>query len=199
MRNNLNSAPVSLAFLVLIPSIPLSFHTLSINRSDGSCTPHYHGQTNFSQLLQTQQHHGQPEINRNVDVATPLIAELPLVSSSTAGVPINEQMSRSMHEARNHIFEDQHMEVAQPTSLTASPRLQRRIRPRPEAAAAAAAGACPAAASPTEQQTLPTQLSFAMDPSYNVLWVFDGVGRKLRCHNVVASEISESDVVGVMA
>ncbi|TDG40226.1 hypothetical protein AWZ03_013349 [Drosophila navojoa] len=177
--------------ILLIPSIPLSFHTLSINRSDGSCTPHYRGQTNFSKLLQTQQQHGQPEINRNVDVATPLMADLPSVGSSTAGVPINEQMSRSMHEARNHIFEDQHTEVAQPTSLTASPRLPRRIRPRPDAAAAAA---CPAAASPTEQHTLPTQIAFAMDPSYNVLWVFDGVARKLRCHNVVASEISECDV-----
>lgn len=124
------------------------------------------------------------------------MADLSSVGSSTAGVPINEQMSRSMHEARNHIFEDQHMEVAQPTSLTASPRLPRRIRPRPDAAAAAAAGGCPVAASPTEQQTLPTQIAFAMDPSYNVLWVFDGVARKLRCHNVVASEISECDVVG---
>nr|XP_032288913.1 E3 ubiquitin-protein ligase highwire [Drosophila virilis] len=177
--------------IILIPSIPLSFHTLSINRSDGSCTPHYRGQTNFAQLLQAQQPLGQPEINRNVDVATPLVAELPLVSSTTAGVPINEQMSRSMHEARNHIFEEQqHMETGQATSLAASPRLQRRIRPRPEAAA------CPVSPEQQQQQqqALPPQISFAMDPSYNVLWVFDGGARKLRCHNVVASEIAECDV-----
>lgn len=34
-----------------------------------------------------------------------------------------------------------------------------------------------------------------MDPTYNVLWVFDGVGRKLRCHNVVASDINANDGV----
>lgn len=124
-----------------------------------------------------------------MDVATPLVTELPLASSTTAGVPINEQMSRSMHEARNHIFEEQqHMETAQATSLAASPRLQRRVRPRPEAAA------CPASPE-QQQQALPPQISFAMDPSYNVLWVFDGGARKLRCHNVVASEIAECDVV----
>ncbi|KAM8720838.1 hypothetical protein ACLKA7_006822 [Drosophila subpalustris] len=175
--------------ILLIPSIPLSFQTLSINRSDGSCTPHYRGQTNFAQLLQTQQALGQPEINRNVDVGTPL-AELPMVSSSSAGVPINEQMSRSMHEARNHIFEEhQHLEAALPSSGASTPRQRQRVvgRPRQESAG-------PASPEQQPQQPLPPQIAFAMDPSYNVLWVFDGATRKLRCHNVVASEISEFDV-----
>lgn len=205
---------------MLIPSIPLSFQTLSINRSDGSCTPHYRGQSNFAQLLQTQQTQGQPEINRNVDVATP-VSELqqPTVGSagaggsgsscSTAGVPINEQMSRSMHEARNHIFEEQQQQhfvetSSLPPAAVASPPRQRRMRPpRPDAAAASAPSACQQpAGSPDPQSPAtsssslpPPQIAFAMDPSYNVLWVFDGVARKLRCHNVIASEISEFDVV----
>lgn len=208
---------------MLIPSIPLSFQTLSINRSDGSCTPHYRGQSNFAQLLQTQQAHGQPEINRNVDVATP-VSELqqPAVNSggaggsssscSTAGVPINEQMSRSMHEARNHIFEEQQQQhfvetASLPPVAVASPPRQRRMRPpRTDAAAAVAASAPSACQQPaglpdpqspaTSSSSLPPpQIAFAMDPSYNVLWVFDGVARKLRCHNVIASEISEFDVV----
>ncbi|XP_030378381.1 E3 ubiquitin-protein ligase highwire [Scaptodrosophila lebanonensis] len=167
--------------ILLIPTIPLSFHTLSINRRDGSCTAHYRNQVNFVQT--------QPEINQNVDVAaSPPISEL-VASASTsagggAGMPINEQMSRSMHEARNQVFDQEQFEAS---PMATSQQRQRRARQRPEPCAGSSAGP----ASPEKPQP---QIAFAMDPNYNVLWVFDGIARKLRCHNVVASEIVEGDM-----
>ncbi|ALC49441.1 hiw [Drosophila busckii] len=176
--------------ILLIPSIPLSFHTLSINRSDGSCTPHYRGQTNFMRELHPQQQPLLlPEVNRNVDavpppppLAAPLALPPLLLPSSSPGVPINEQMSRSMHEARNHIFEDLQPDAG--AAPAAAPRL-RRGRARPDAISLPAI---------SPDQALPAHLAFAMDPSYNVLWVFDAMQRKLRCHNVIASEIAADDV-----
>ncbi|XP_068159965.1 LOW QUALITY PROTEIN: E3 ubiquitin-protein ligase highwire [Drosophila tropicalis] len=182
--------------ILLIPSIHLSFHTLTINRRDGSCTAHYRDQTNFCDLMQTQPSQTQPEINRNVDTPPLVVAESPsvLVSSvalaATAGVPINEHMSRSMHEARNQIFEEHHQsgESAVPgvaTAAAASSQQQQRQQRRLRSASRQE--------SPTET-TPPSQIAFAMDPSYNVLWVFDGLAKKLRCHNVVASDIAETDM-----
>lgn len=187
--------------ILLIPSIPLSFHTLSINRRDGSCTAHYRGQTNFVKLMQAQPEQQQPEINSNLDVAVTPVADSPahastssllaaLTGTATAGVPINEQMSRSMHEARNQIFEEQLPEVGSsaaaaavaapgtPVSAGSVPRSRR--------------GGKQGTSSP-EPIPSPPQLAFTMDPTYNVLWVFDGAARKLRCHNVVASDINDSD------
>ncbi|XP_070133334.1 E3 ubiquitin-protein ligase highwire [Drosophila bipectinata] len=200
--------------ILLIPSIPLSFHTLSINRRDGSCTAHYRGQTNFDQLMQAQPP-GQPlqEINRNVDVVvTPVASDPPpvpatgsssslftaLAGTATAGVPINEQMSRSMHEGRNQIFEEQQVDggggAAAPSPAAAgtasTPRQRRGVVSGGGRQSRQEAGGGSNSPDPVAS---PPQLAFAMDPTYNVLWVFDGVSRKLRCHNVVASDINEND------
>ncbi|KMZ09796.1 uncharacterized protein Dsimw501_GD15825 [Drosophila simulans] len=187
--------------ILLIPSIPLSFHTLSINRRDGSCTAHYRGQTNFVKLMQAQPEQQQPEINSNLDVAVTPVADSPahastssllaaLTGTATAGVPINEQMSRSMHEARNQIFEEQLPEVGSSAAAAAVPAPGTPV----------SAGSVPRSRRGGKQGTSspepipsPPQLAFTMDPTYNVLWVFDGAARKLRCHNVVASDINESD------
>ncbi|XP_043660407.1 E3 ubiquitin-protein ligase highwire [Drosophila teissieri] len=188
--------------ILLIPSIPLSFHTLSINRRDGSCTAHYRGQTNFVKLMQAQPEQQQPEINSNLDVAVTPVADSPahastsslitaLTGTATAGVPINEQMSRSMHEARNQIFEEQQPEVASSAAAAAAV-----VAP----GTPSSAGSVPRSRRGGKQGTnspepipSPPQLAFTMDPTYYVLWVFDGAARKLRCHNVVASDINESE------
>ncbi|XP_039231733.1 E3 ubiquitin-protein ligase highwire isoform X2 [Drosophila yakuba] len=189
--------------ILLIPSIPLSFHTLSINRRDGSCTAHYRGQTNFVKLMQAQPEQQQPEINSNLDVAVTPVADSPanastsslitaLTGTATAGVPINEQMSRSMHEGRNQIFEEQQPEVASSAAAAAAAV----VAP----GTPVSAGSVPRSRRGGKQGTnspepipSPPQLAFTMDPTYNVLWVFDGAARKLRCHNVVASDINESE------
>lgn len=153
--------------------------------------------------MQAQLEQQQPEINSNLDVAVTPVADSPahastssllaaLTGTATAGVPINEQMSRSMHEARNQIFEEQLPEVGSsaaaaavaapgtPVSAGSVPRSRR--------------GGKQGTSSP-EPIPSPPQLAFTMDPTYNVLWVFDGAARKLRCHNVVASDINDSDAV----
>jgi len=117
-------------------------------------------------------------------------------------VPINEQMSRSMHEGRNQIFEEQPPpEVGSSPAAAGSGTVAAPGTPG-SGSGVAAAGSVPRprrggkqGGSSPEPIPSPPQLAFTMDPTYNVLWVFDGAARKLRCHNVVASDINESDVV----
>ncbi|XP_054087808.1 E3 ubiquitin-protein ligase highwire isoform X1 [Zeugodacus cucurbitae] len=174
--------------ILLIPTIPLTFHTLSINRRDGSCTAHYRNQINFVQLIQNSNAKVMPELNQNIAASagpTALASSAPGVAASplqpaVAGA-INEQMSRSMHEARNQIF-DLH-----DNQLGEQQQQRRRQRAR-EQAKSPAAGAS-ASGSVVLDKPQP-QIAFALDPHYNVLWVYDGGARKLQCYNVLASEIA---------
>lgn len=72
---------------VLIPTISLSFHILTINRRDGNCTAHYRNQVNFVRIIQANAC-SMPEINQNINANMN-----------------QDQMSRSAHEIRNQIFE----------------------------------------------------------------------------------------------
>ena len=100
------------------------------------------------------------------------VAGAPLPSSS--GVPINEQMSRSMHEARNQIFDLQDKQDQ-------NKRRQKGLRH--------------AEALQANSDKIYPQIAYALDPHYNVLWVYDGAARKLRCYNVLASEMANSAMV----
>lgn len=144
---------------MLIPTIPLTFHALTINRRDGSCSAHYNNQVNFVQIIQSNRNAELPEINQNID---------------RSGV---DQMSRSMHESRNQIFE-----VHENQMLMGAGDQRKRRRQEPK--------------SPIEKPM--PQIAFALDPQFNVLWVFDGgVSKSVLCYNVLASEIPKSGTVRV--
>lgn len=181
---------------MLIPTIPLTFHTLSINRRDGSCTAHYRNQINFVQLIQNSNAKVMPELNQNI-AASPGASG---VASSAPGVPpsplqpavagaINEQMSRSMHEARNQIFDLHDNQLGEQ---------QQRRRQRVREQAKSPAGGASASGSVVLDKPQP-QIAFALDPHYNVLWVYDGGARKLQCYNVLASEIASCGAVSCKA
>ncbi|XP_067622401.1 E3 ubiquitin-protein ligase highwire-like isoform X4 [Eurosta solidaginis] len=51
--------------ILLIPTIPLTFHTLSINRRDGSCTAHYRNQINFVQIIKNINSKVMPELHKS--------------------------------------------------------------------------------------------------------------------------------------
>ncbi|XP_055913946.1 E3 ubiquitin-protein ligase highwire isoform X3 [Eupeodes corollae] len=139
--------------ILLIPTIPLSFHALTINRRDGSCTAHYNNQVNFVQIIQSNRNAELPEINQNIDRNI-------------------DQMSRSMHESRNQVFEVHENQI----HMGAGDQRKRR---RQEAK------------SPIEKPM--PQIAFALDPQFNVLWVFDGgVTKSVLCYNVLASEIPKN-------
>ncbi|XP_037938854.1 E3 ubiquitin-protein ligase highwire [Teleopsis dalmanni] len=164
--------------ILLIPTIPLTFHTLSINRRDGTCTAHYRNQVNFVQVIQSNKLVSFPEINQNFTGApSPIGAGIP-----SAG-PINEQMSRSMHEARNQIFDLQENQYYNDQ--------QRRRQRRQEHLKSPADGSSGSGGTIEKPQP---QIAFALDPYYNVLWVYDGGAKKVQCYNVLASEISKNGI-----
>lgn len=144
---------------MLIPTIPLSFHTLTINRRDGTCTAHYRKQVNFVQIIQSNKVNTFPEINQNI--------------TESATISANDQMSRSMHEARNQIFEQQE------NQLLSEQQRKRRLK---EVKLAGVEKPQP-------------QIAFALDSLFNVLWVFDGGLQKFLCYNVIASDIVENGPV----
>lgn len=135
-----------------------------------------------------------PELNQNIAASAGASA----VASSAAGVPasplqpavagaINEQMSRSMHEARNQIFDSHDNQLGEQQQQ----RRRQRVR---EQAKSPAGGGASASGSVALDKPQP-QIAFALDPHYNVLWVYDGGARKLLCYNVLASEIANCGAV----
>lgn len=174
-------------FSVLIPTIPLSFYALTINRRDGSCAAHYKNQVNFIKMIQANTS-SMLEINQNISNSN---VALMLQNQQQQQQPqqqhqqqsqqqqqqiLQDAMSRSMHEARNQIFElpdNQNMMLAD----------QRKRRKQEHKSSGGGGDKC----SP--------QIAFALDPFYNNLWVFDGGAKKLYCYNVIASEIPIDNMV----
>ncbi|XP_067640218.1 E3 ubiquitin-protein ligase highwire isoform X3 [Eurosta solidaginis] len=182
--------------ILLIPTIPLTFHTLSINRRDGSCTAHYRNQINFVQMIQNSNAKVMPELNQNIAVrncpsvvtssAPAMVA--PLHPPSMAG-PINDQMSRSMHEARNQIFDMNEHQFGDQQHQ----QQRRRQRGREQAKSPGATGSGSGSAGNVVMDKPQPQIALALDPHYNVLWVYDGGVGKLQCYNVLASELATCD------
>ncbi|KAL9885814.1 MYC binding protein highwire isoform 2-T2 [Glossina fuscipes fuscipes] len=159
--------------ILMIPTIPLSFNAISINRRDGSCTAHYYNQVDFVKLEHaTSKPKLIPEVNRNIDENMMSMGP----SSSSA---INEQISRSMHDARNQLFDLQDNHVHNNVQS-----VQRKERGREHSKASASS-----VAMVNSPEKIHSKLAFAMDPWYNVLWVYDSNNRKILCYNVLASEI----------
>lgn len=160
----------------MIPTIPLSFNAISINRRDGSCTAHYYNQVDFVKLEHaTSKPKLMPEVNRNIDENMMSMGP----SSSSA---INEQISRSMHDARNQLFDLQDNHLHNNVQS-----VQRKERGREHSKASVSSVAM--VNSPVIVEKIHSKLAFAMDPWYNVLWVYDSNNRKILCYNVLASEI----------
>ncbi|XP_054731353.1 E3 ubiquitin-protein ligase highwire isoform X3 [Anastrepha obliqua] len=182
--------------ILLIPTIPLTFHTLSINRRDGSCTAHYRNQINFVQIIQNSNAKVMPELNQNIAasacpsvVASSAPAAMAPLQPVLAG-PINDQMSRSMHEARNQIFDLQENQLGEQQQ-----RRRQRGRDQAKSPAGVSASSSGGGGHGSSIMDKPQpQIAFALDPHYNILWVYDGGVRKLQCYNVMASEIANCGV-----
>lgn len=175
-------------FTVMIPTIPLTFSAISINRRDGNCTAHYYNQVDFAKMEHVSKPKLLPEVNQNVDQNT-MVHMGPSSSSCNA---INEQMSRSMHEARNQMFDLQDNHMHNPSSS------QRKERAREYTKGCLKSPSSPKAASSSTaalNEKTYTKLAFAMDPMYNILWVYDCNHKKVLSYNVLASEIQHSGLV----
>lgn len=173
---------VSLA--VMIPTIPLTFHAISINRRDGNCTAHYYNQVDFVKMEHANKLKVLPEVNQN-QVDQNMVQMGP--SSSNA---INEQMSRSMHEARNQLFDLQDNHVHNASSS------QRKEKQRGSLNSISGGGSLHVSSSAAAigEKTY-SKLAFATDPMYNVLWVYDSNQKKVLSYNVLASEIQSGGLV----
>ncbi|GAB0089308.1 E3 ubiquitin-protein ligase highwire [Sergentomyia squamirostris] len=81
--------------MLLIPNVPLSFDCLTINRQDGTCSTHSRSQMDFTKIIQSHQatieQMASDKCNQNTEVA-----------KDSA-----KQMSQSIHEARNQLFDFQ--------------------------------------------------------------------------------------------
>lgn len=161
----------------MIPTIPLTFHAISINRRDGNCTAHYYNQVDFVKMEHANKPKVLPEVNQNIDQN---IVQMGPSSSSNA---INEQMSRSMHEARNQLFDlqDNHMHNASSS--------QRKERHRGSLNTITAGSLNTSTSSVALGDKSYSKLAFAMDPMYNVLWVYDSNQKRVLSYNVLASEM----------
>ncbi|XP_011290756.1 E3 ubiquitin-protein ligase highwire [Musca domestica] len=172
--------------ILMIPTIPLTFSAISINRRDGNCTAHYHNQVDFAKMEHSNKPKLVPEVNQNVDQNT----MVPLGPTSSSGNPINEQMSRSMHEARNQMFDLQDNNHVHNASGS-----QRKERNREYAKGCLKSPSSPKAASSsaaTINDKSYSKLAFAMDPMYDILWVYDCNQKKVLSYNVLASEIQQT-------
>ncbi|XP_023291814.2 E3 ubiquitin-protein ligase highwire [Lucilia cuprina] len=169
--------------ILMIPTIPLTFHAISINRRDGNCTAHYFNQVDFVKMEHANKPKLVPEVNQNVDQN---MVQMGPSSSSNA---INEQMSRSMHEARNQLFDlqDNHMHNA-----SSSTRKDRHRGSLNTISAGSLNTAMPSSVVLSDKSY--SKLAFAMDPMYNVLWVYDSNQKRVLSYNVLASEIMATAV-----
>ncbi|XP_067623258.1 E3 ubiquitin-protein ligase highwire-like [Eurosta solidaginis] len=95
----------------------------------------------------------------------------------------NDQMSRSMHEARNQVFDmNEHQFGYQQHQ-------QRRQRGHEQAKSPGATASGSGSAGKVIIDKPQPQIGLALNPHYNVLWVYDGGVGKLQCYNVLASEL----------
>ncbi|TMW42167.1 hypothetical protein DOY81_012756 [Sarcophaga bullata] len=148
--------------ILMIPTIPLTFHAISINRRDGNCTAHYYNQVDFVKMEHANKPKVLPEVNQN-QVDQNMVQMGP--SSSNA---INEQMSRSMHEARNQLFDLQDNHVHNASS---SQRKEKQRGSLNSISGGVSLHVSSSAAAIGEKTY--SKLAFATDPMYNVLWVYD--------------------------
>uniref|UniRef100_A0A1B0GP35 PHR domain-containing protein n=1 Tax=Phlebotomus papatasi TaxID=29031 RepID=A0A1B0GP35_PHLPP len=81
--------------MLLIPNVPLSFDCLTINRQDGTCSTHSRNQIDFTKIIQSHQatieQMASDKCNQNTEVPK----------------DATKQMSQSIHEARNQLFDFQ--------------------------------------------------------------------------------------------
>lgn len=164
--------------IVFIPTAPLAFSCLAINRRDGTCMAH----TNATEQI---------DFARHIQTSAALIARLESDDKCNQNVGVNEvtlqqheiaRMSQSIHEGRNHnIFE---LVSDEPDSVGCGG-----VGGKNQSAGKSASG----------QMKVVPQLAFCVDPCYGVLWVFDAVLKQVTAYNVIAAEMKATNFRSILA
>ncbi|XP_055684525.1 E3 ubiquitin-protein ligase highwire isoform X1 [Lutzomyia longipalpis] len=134
--------------MLLIPNVPLSFDCLTINRQDGTCSTHCKNQMDFTKIIQSHQatieQMASDKCNQNTEVPK----------------DATKQMSQSIHEARNQLFDFQ--DCLQGGKSGKNSHKSQEIQP---------------------------QLAFTLEPNYGNLWAFDAIAKRMYCYNAIASDL----------
>lgn len=140
---------------------------MAISRRDGNCIAHTANQVEFANITNsnTIAQLESDKCNQNIEL------------NHFNQHSVQDRMSQSVHEARNHIFDKQETQLFNE---------HHRKKKRPSV------GGGISDHMKSIDKILP-QLAYALDINFGVLWVFDAISKSMMCYNVIASEMPVTD------